>query len=97
MNTKSNTISVIIFTILFAGGVFFYFYTGANKDAEQPLTASTTSSGTQARFQSLVIQLQSISFDTAIFSNPAFTSRTDITVPIEPEPLGRLDPFAPIE
>ncbi|MFA6408071.1 MAG: hypothetical protein WCW36_01165 [Candidatus Paceibacterota bacterium] len=92
---KSNTTSIIIVTLIVAAGAYWYFFVQTGN--QPPLTVTSTSgNATQTKFQMLVSQLQPISFNTAIFSNPKFNALIDITTPISPEPSGRLDPFAPI-
>lgn len=92
MNT--NTLILIVATLLVAGGAYWYFFAGTGN--EPPLTASTTENVAQAQFQALVGELKPISFNTAIFDNPRFLALIDLTTPILPETTGRLDPFAPI-
>ena len=91
---KQNTIILIIAELVVAGGAYWYFFTGTGN--EPPLTAGTADNQAQSRFQTLVSELQSISFDTDIFSEPSFMALVDLTTPITPETIGRLDPFAPI-
>lgn len=91
---KTNTIIIIVATVVVAAGAYWFFFTGTGND--QPLTAISTENEAQARFQTLVNELQPISFDTSIFSDARFMSLVDITTPITPETIGRLDPFAPV-
>lgn len=92
---KPNTISIIVITLIIAVGAYLFFHTGAGN--QQPLSASSPSDNpAQAQFQALVNELQPISFDTAIFSDPKFASLVSIETPPVPETLGRLDPFSPV-
>lgn len=91
---KSNTVILIVITLLIAGGIYWYVSTGTGNQA--PLTASTSNNAAQTQFQTLVGELQPISFNTTLFSDPKFTSLVDITTPVAPEPSARIDPFAPI-
>ena len=50
----------------------------------------------QSQFQTLVSELQSVSFDTKIFSDPRFTSLVSLATPVAVETVGRADPFASI-
>lgn len=92
---KSNTITLIALTLIIAGGAYWYTTTQTGNDA--PLTVTATNSASKTQFQGLVSELQSISFDTAIFSDPKFLSLVDLKVPVTAEPSGRLDPFAVIQ
>lgn len=91
---KSSPVSFILVTLLVAAGAYWYLSTGAEE--QPPLTASSSENAAQTQFQVLVSELQPISFNTMIFSDPNFTSLVDITTPVMPETPGRLDPFAPI-
>jgi len=44
----------------------------------------------------LLIDLKSIELDGAIFEDASFKSLEDFSLPIDPEPKGRINPFAPI-
>jgi hypothetical protein len=91
---KSNTILIIIATIIVAAGAYWYFFTGTGN--QPPLSESASTTQAQTQFQALVSELTPISFDTSIFSDPRFNVLVDITTPISPETIGRLDPFAPV-
>lgn len=91
---KSNTVILIIATILVAAGAYWYFFTGTGN--EPPLTAISTENQAQTRFQTLVSELQPVSFDTSFFSDPRFMALVDLATPVAPETAGRLDPFAPV-
>lgn len=92
---NSNTVTIIIATIVIMGGAYWYFFTG---NGDQPPLSATSATGNtaQLQFQTLVSTLQPISFSTAIFDDPRFAALIDLTTPVEPEAGGRLDPFAPV-
>lgn len=95
MKIDSNTITLIIVTLIIAAGAYWFFFTGTGN--QPPLTATnSTENKAQTKFQSLVTALTPISFDTAIFSDPRFTMLSDLTTQITPESSGRIDPFAAI-
>ncbi len=92
---KSNTVIVIVLTLVLAAGAYWYFFVGSGN--QPPLTTSApTENAAQTQFQTLVSELQPISFNTAILSDPKFTSLVNLATPVSPEPTGRLDPFAPV-
>lgn len=92
---KSNTIVIIIITLLLAAGAYWYFFTGTGN--QPPLSTNNVPvSQAQAKFETLVSELQPISFNTSIFSDPRFNALVDITTTVSPEPSGRPDPLAPI-
>lgn len=91
---KSNTTLLIIVTLLVAAVAYWYFFTGTGN--QPPLSAiNTPVNQTQMQFETLVGELQSVSFNTAIFSDARFNALTDIATPVAPESFGRLDPLAP--
>ena len=94
MKIDSNTVLLIIATLIVAAGAYWYFFTGAGN--EPPLTATVELNEAETQFQALVSALQPITFDTAIFSDPRFMALVDLATPIAPESVGRLDPFASI-
>lgn len=91
---KPNTIILIIITLFVAAGAYWYFFTDTGN--KPPLTVLSSVSQSQTRFQTLVSELQTVSFNTEIFSDPRFTALVDLATPISPETAGRLDPFAPV-
>jgi hypothetical protein len=92
---KSNTVVLIFATLVIIGLGYWYISSQSGNDA--PLTESNISDNpAQNQFQALVSLLQPITFNTDIFSDPRFTSLVDLTTPIAPEAVGRIDPFAPI-
>jgi len=92
---KSNIISIVVVTLIIIGGAYWYFSSQSSNDVS--LTSSNPSeSPAQSQFDLLVNQLQPISFNTSIFSDPRFAALIDLTTPITPETPGRADPFAPI-
>jgi len=93
MKITSNAILTTLAVLIVAAGAYWYFFTGTE---QPPLTSGAEVSQAQMRFQTLVGELQPISFNTDIFSDPRFDALVDITVSISPESAGRLDPFAPI-
>ncbi len=93
MKIDSNTIFLIVATLIIAAGAYWYF--SANTLNEAPLSASVAANQAQTQFQILVSELP-ISFDTAIFSESRFMALVDLTTPVTPEAIGRLDPFASI-
>lgn len=94
MKIDSNTVLIIVTALIVAAGAYWYFFTGTGN--QPPLTASIAENEAQTQFQALVSELQPISFDTKIFSDPRFTSLVSLSTPVAVETVGRSDPFAPI-
>lgn len=91
---RPNTITLIIVTLIVAVGAYWYFFTGTGN--EPPLTTGAVDNQAQSRFQTLLSELQPVSFNTNIFSEPRFMALVDLATPVAPETIGRLDPFAPV-
>lgn len=91
---KPNIKTLTAVTLVIAAVVYWYFFTGNENQA--PLSALPLESQTQNQFQTLLSELQPISFSTAIFSDPRFMALVDLATPIESETAGRIDPFAPV-
>lgn len=91
---KKNIIITIVALLFLAAGAYWYYFTQTVN--EPSLSVSHEENISEMRFQILASKLQSISFDTSIFENPIFNALVDLTTPIAPETIGRLDPFAPI-
>lgn len=92
---KTNTTILIVVTLFIAGAAYWYFFVGTGN--QPPLsTQSAATSKAQAQFETLVGELQPISFNTSIFSDARFNALVDITAMVTPESSGRPDPLAPI-
>ncbi|MCX6786316.1 MAG: hypothetical protein NTU85_00645 [Candidatus Kaiserbacteria bacterium] len=91
---KSNTLIIIIITLALAAGAYWYFFMGTGN--QPPLSADTTVNQAQTRFRTLASKLQPVSFNIGIFSDARFNALVDITTPVSPETIGRLDPFAAV-
>ncbi len=92
MKLNSNTLLIILTTAIVAAGAYWYFF--VNNDVQTSLTSSVVQNQSREKFQTLISQLEPISFETSLFSDPRFTGLYDLTTPIAPEPAGRSDPFA---
>ena len=82
-------------------GVYFFFL---RPEAEETGPALSTSSGGQAlsdsaqadrEFIVLLQQLQAINLDPSLFADPVFDSLQDFRIEPAPQPIGRVNPFAP--
>ena len=91
---KSNTTLIVTVALIVAALAYWYFFTGTGN--QPPLSTDVPTNQVQMQFEALVGQLEPISFNTKIFSDPRFNALVDITTPISPEPFGRVDPLAPI-
>lgn len=91
-----STLVFVICLVIVAGGMGYYFFF-FNSSTDAALTSSTTSvSGAEMSFVTLVTKLDPIVFDTSVLADPRLTARQNIRTAIVPETSGRRDPFAPI-
>lgn len=91
---KSKNVFLIIGVVLVGYLLYVYVF----KPAEPLITATTTPSA-QLVGQELINELnrlQSLSkISGDIFTNPAFSNLQDISVQVEPKPVGKRNPFTP--
>lgn len=93
---KINTTFIIITALLVAVGAYWYFFTGTGNQPPLSTDASVTTGQVPTQFELLVGELDSISFNTGIFSDARFDALDTIATPISPESFGRTDPLAPV-
>ncbi len=100
MHISQNTIVIIAFGLIVAAAVGYLLFEKPSVSTTTSTDTTTTStgpaSGAEATFVNLVSQLDSVTFDTSILSDPRFTGLQDIHTAILPEASGRPDPFAPL-
>ncbi len=92
MAALKNQALIGLVIVIILGGAYLFFFSGGS-----PSTASVTevtANSAQNTFTSLLAQLEPITFDAQSLSDPRFLSLTDLTTPVNSEPLGRTDPFA---
>lgn len=95
MPTNAKNIGIAVAAVIVLGGVYWYFFTGGQEGTDPAIGVVGVGSPIETRFLELAGELQPVSFDTKIFSDPRFAALTDLTTPIAPETSGRTDPFAP--
>lgn len=94
-NLKQFLTAVIILAVI-GFGVYFLFLRGGGADTEilfdefgYPIEAQTVGQD----LISLLEELQSVSFDSALFRSPAFVNLTDYAIDLGSQPKGRNNPF----
>jgi hypothetical protein len=104
MNKKVKTFALIVLAIAAALGGYMVFG-GAQKVTPAatgtPLTSSAAAGGAAAgasanEFTSLLSNVNSITIDTSIFTNPAYKMLRDYPVDLGTDTVGRANPFAPV-
>jgi hypothetical protein len=91
LNKNIIIISAVATLIVVVGGYLFFL-----KPATSAVVSVSPSSPEEAAFIDLASQIDPLTFDTSIFSDPRFVALMDIHVAVFPEPAGRRDPFAPL-
>lgn len=92
----------IVAIVLVAGGVWFGLSSSAppapllTTDTIKATGSPTEESADQELVGSL-LSLRAVSLSGTIFADPAFTGLQDFGTPIVPEPVGRPNPFAPLQ
>lgn len=93
---KYKSIILIVVIIGIGGSLYMIYF---NNDKEISLISSSPSSVDSVIEKDLLALLNSIrliKLDGSIFSDPAFNSLEDFSQVIDPEPIGRNNPFAPV-
>lgn len=94
-NIKQIIIAIVVIIVAFVGFRMFF----PSQLDDQALSAENAAKETFAEGQiilSLLNQLESVTLDTAIFSNKIFVSLVSFEKPIEDQVAGRSNPFLPI-
>jgi hypothetical protein len=93
-----NMFIFLIVLVAIAGG-YIYFFRGGDvfqiKTGGEHAAATSEARAAQQQLISLLRDLRAIKLDLSVFEDPRFRSLTDFTPVIEPEPVGRENPFAP--
>jgi len=100
-NTMSNFAKIVIFLIvIFLIAAGFYFLRG-NK-AVAPATGlvkenfDSSDFGENQEFLRVLKNLERVSLDGSVLTTQAFLSLVDFSLELAPEPVGRINPFRPI-
>jgi hypothetical protein len=94
MSSKIKIIIAFLVIALLLGAGYLLFFNN-NSDATAVSAVGAPTSAAQATFINLTNQLDPITFDTSVLSDPRFTALIDIHTAILPETEGRSDPFSP--
>lgn len=99
---KKVIIAIVVFILI----VILIKVVGGKKDSTASLTSSADDVDTSLlgegesavadEFLNTLLNLNTITLEGSIFSDPRFTSLVDYTVALTPQPLGRPNPFLPV-
>lgn len=97
---------IIIFVVVFILVVIVIKIVGGDKKQTQSLTSSAVDVDTSLlgdeqsqvadEFLNTLLNLNSITLEGGIFTDPRFTTLEDYTVALTPQPMGRPNPFSPV-
>ena len=95
---KAHKLISLIVLVLLIGIAWWEFTSNASSG---PLVttagpAGIASTSQDAQLVASLLQLQSVSLNGAILSDPGFLALQDFTTQVVSEPIGRTNPFAPI-
>ncbi len=93
---KIPAIILVVVIALFFGYTTFFQGSGNTTNLSSDSSASPATSQADQQFLQLLLKIQNVRIDTAIFSDPSFLSLQDDGLPILDQPQGRPNPFAPI-
>lgn len=91
--SKKTMITILVVLVL---AVIYLYFLGDEGPTASSLLVGTEVGGIGATELSLLNQMKSLHIDTSLFSDPAYEALVDYSVAIQPEPVGRPDPFAPV-
>ena len=87
-----------VIILLVGVGIAGIAWFGMTSSGPAPLlTTETVGGGPGQELVETLLALRSVKLDGTIFSEPAFTQLQDYSQPIRQEPIGRENPFAPLE
>lgn len=88
---------ILIGGVLLVGGYFAFFSGGGSSALLTPTSGTTPSSQVSKELLATIANLKSITLDTQLFTDEAFISLVDFHVEIPLQPVGRDNPFKPLQ
>ena len=93
---KIPVIILAVIVILFFGYSYLTKDNGNTTGLVSDSSSNPATSQADQDFLKLLLKIQNVRIDPAVFSNPVFLSLQDDGLPILDQPEGRPNPFAPI-
>ncbi len=87
---------IIVLVIAILGFAAFFYFKGGEESTSLTSEAPSSSSRGQNIIRTLNI-LEALTLSDSIYNRPDLKSLKDFSVAVEREPVGRANPFAPIE
>ena len=100
MGSKLKKAIIWILVLVISFGIYYFFFKGSDSDIEDYITSTgSPQEAADVLGQEILIalnQIEALKLDRSIFEDPVYLSLTDRSEEIDPEPVGRVNPFAPI-
>jgi hypothetical protein len=98
---KKYKTSLVIFSVilLLFGGYYYWSTSSTSENAGQLTTESSSAAASSLAGREILAalrELRSLRIDSSVFESAVYKSLVDYTIATTSEPLGRLDPFAPL-
>lgn len=92
---SQHKLIIAIAVIVIVGGVW-YGLSGNSTSSPALITQTPVAGSADQDLVSTLLALRSVKLDGTIFSDPTFVQLKDFSTQIIPEPVGRPNPFAPL-
>ncbi|MEK7652848.1 MAG: hypothetical protein AAB334_02815 [Patescibacteria group bacterium] len=95
---KNIIITIAVAVLAFALYFFFFRGSGTNNDSGlsvEPIIGKTST--VDKSLLTLLLEMKSVKLDEELFNSAVFKSLNDYSIKIEPQEVGRINPFAPLE
>lgn len=96
LKNKKIIFGVLAVIVLFLGYRFFFVKETEDAGPSVLIEDKTSVSENERTILQLLADMQSLRLDASILKNKNFLSLEDFSVPLQPEPQGRPNPFAPV-
>lgn len=96
MAILQNKVIILVVGGILVAGIVWYSFLRDDNTALLETQDLTESSAVDSDIVNTLLELRSVSLSGTILSDPAFQALRDFSTPITPEPVGRPNPFAPL-
>ena len=94
---RYKNILIILLVVVAAFVVYSVFFTGGDTRTLVAEDIDPAQTAVEQELIALLLELRSINLDLSIFDDSKFQSLTDFSQELVPEPVGRENPFAPLQ
>lgn len=100
-STSSKTTIISLVVIVIVALLLYFYYKGNPSDASTSSLTVVSAESMEARASSdrvlaLLSEIRSLNIKDSLFSDPVYKSLVDYTIAIPDQPVGRINPFAPV-